>query len=237
MTTIATPKDLWQHLCTSAGLELRLKGGALGRDADIEDDVRKCLSVPATAASLADWLAIDATSSAPRVSTEQLLIAVLKSQGGFALMMEDILSVLITADARKSAHHLSVKFQFDKVNDPISHPGAIQRVGTACSACPGEAPEASQRQCYVATIPNSAPIFAKLSNDQTDWLSSCFRNSVDWQCRRRFASGTLEPPRFRLQDALENLWRNTYSGREEGDRYEIRRRRCDGIARPVVRGN
>ena len=119
MTTIATPKDLWQHLCTSAGLELRLKGGALGRDADIEDDVRKCLSVPATAASLADWLAIDATSSAPRVSTEQLLIAVLKSQGGFALMMEDILSVLITADARKSAHHLSVKFQFDKVNDPI----------------------------------------------------------------------------------------------------------------------
>ena len=119
MTTIATPWDLWQHLCTSAGLELRLKGGALGRDADIEDAVRKCLSVPATADSLANWLTQDAASSAPSVSTEQLLIAVLKSQGGFALMMEDILSVLITANACKSTHHLSVEFQFEKVNDPI----------------------------------------------------------------------------------------------------------------------
>lgn len=119
MTAIATPLDLWQHLCTGAGLELRLKSGGPGRDADIEIALRKALGVPATAHSLAAWLASDTASPAPSVSTEHLLIEVLKSQGGFALMMRDILDVLNTAEARQASHHLSVEFKFDKVTDPI----------------------------------------------------------------------------------------------------------------------
>ncbi|MCS6515047.1 hypothetical protein, partial [Burkholderia thailandensis] len=48
-----------------------------------------------------------------------MLIEVLKSQGGFAQMMQDILDVLITAEARQASHKLSVEFKFDEVTDPI----------------------------------------------------------------------------------------------------------------------
>lgn len=119
MSAITTTVDLWKHLCVNAGLELRLKGGKPGRDADIEEALKKSLGVPATATSLAAWLAHDVASPTPRVSIEQLLIAVLKSQSGFALMMQDILNVLIEAGARQSTHILSVEFKFDKVSDPI----------------------------------------------------------------------------------------------------------------------
>lgn len=119
MTAITTTVDLWQHLCVNAGLELRLKGGKPGRDADIEEVLRISLGAPATGTSLAAWLDKDAASPTPMVTIEQLLIAVLRSQAGFALMMEDILNVLIVADARQSTHRLSVEFKFDKVDDPI----------------------------------------------------------------------------------------------------------------------
>lgn len=119
MTIITSPVELWRHLCSSAGLELRLKGGRPGRDADVEDALRSALAVPDTALSLDAWLISDATLSDPTVSTEQLLIEVLKSQGGFALMMQDILDVLITAEARQASHQLSVEFKFDDVTDPI----------------------------------------------------------------------------------------------------------------------
>ncbi|MCU0070199.1 hypothetical protein N8H71_01280 [Pseudomonas koreensis] len=119
MTRIASAADLWESLCKSAGLELRLKGGGAGRDIDVEDAVRKALGVPVGTSSLADWLAADAASSCPQVSTEQLLVEVLKSQVGFASMMQDILDVLILAETRESRHQLSVEFKFDKVSDPI----------------------------------------------------------------------------------------------------------------------
>lgn len=121
MTAIATPADLWQHLCVGAGLELRLKGGKPGRDTDIEEALRTSLNAPPSVPSLAAWLVADATAPAPTVSTEQLLIEVLKTQGGFALMMQDILRLLIIADARQSTRHLSVEFKFDKVSDPIKN--------------------------------------------------------------------------------------------------------------------
>jgi hypothetical protein len=119
MTTIASPLDLWRSLCSSAGLELVLKGGRPGRDADVEVSLRSALGVPASARSLEAWLVSDARSPRPQVTVERLLIEVLKSQGGFAQMMQDILDVLITAEARQSSHRLSVEFRFDAVSDPI----------------------------------------------------------------------------------------------------------------------
>lgn len=119
MTTITSPLELWRRLCSSAGLELRLKRGRPGRDADVEVSLRLALGVPATARSLEAWLARDATSAHPKVTVEQLLIEVLKSQGGFAQMLQDILDVLISAEARRSSHGLSVEFKFDTVSDPI----------------------------------------------------------------------------------------------------------------------
>ena len=119
MMHIASAADLWKSLCESAGLELRLKGGGPGRDTDVEDAVRQALKVPANSPSLAVWLVADAASSSPQVSTEQLLVVVLKSQVGFASMMQDILNVLILAETREATHQLSVEFKFDKVNDPI----------------------------------------------------------------------------------------------------------------------
>jgi hypothetical protein len=118
-TVIASPRDLWRCLCSSAGLELELTGGRPGRDADIELSLRAALGVPPAARSLDAWLASDAASPQPSVTTEQLLIEVLKSQGGFAQMMQDILEVLIKAEARQSSHRLSVEFRFDEVSDPI----------------------------------------------------------------------------------------------------------------------
>jgi hypothetical protein len=119
MTIISSPVSLWHHLCSSAGLELRLKGGRPGRDADVEDSLKLSLAVPDTAQSLDAWLNSDAASPHPTVSTERLMIEVLKSQGGFARMMQDILDILITADARQASHRLSVEFKFDDVTDPI----------------------------------------------------------------------------------------------------------------------
>ena len=54
MDLIAKPVDLWRRLRDSAGLELRLKSGRAGRDADIEEALRQALAVPATASSLED---------------------------------------------------------------------------------------------------------------------------------------------------------------------------------------
>ncbi|HDY4895935.1 TPA: hypothetical protein ACPZQN_004475 [Yersinia enterocolitica] len=119
MTTIDSPLDLWRSLCSSAGLELRLKGGRLGRDADVEELLRQSLAVPETVTSLDTWLISDAASSHPTISTEQLLIELLKSQVGFAQMIKDILDVLIIAEAKQTSHQLTVEFKFDNVTDPI----------------------------------------------------------------------------------------------------------------------
>lgn len=119
MTIIATALDLWRQLRAGAGLEFRLKGGRPGRDADIEDALRLALSVPARAASLEAWLVADAALPRPKVGTEQLLVAVLESQGGFARMMQDILELLVTAEAKQASHRLSVEFKFDQVSAPI----------------------------------------------------------------------------------------------------------------------
>lgn len=67
MTTITSPLELWRRLCSSAGLELRLKRGRPGRDADVEVSLRLALGVPATARSLEAWLARDAASAQAKV--------------------------------------------------------------------------------------------------------------------------------------------------------------------------
>ena len=116
---IASPLELWRTLLVGAGLEIRRKGGLPGRDADIEDTLKAALGAPSIALPLEDWLRADAASANPTVTTEQLMVEVLKSQGGFAQMMKDILDVLVSADAREGSHHLRVQFKFDDVSDPI----------------------------------------------------------------------------------------------------------------------
>jgi hypothetical protein len=115
MAIISSAAELWSSLCSKAGLEVRLKSGRKGRDSDIEDSLRTALGVPKSAKSLGAWLAIDAASSNPQISTDLLLAKVLKSQEGFARMMQDILDVLIKADAKQASSQLSVEFKFEKV--------------------------------------------------------------------------------------------------------------------------
>ena len=119
MDLIAKPMDLWRHLQVSAGLELRLKSGRAGRDADVEAALRSALAVPKAASSLDDWLAADAASSPPLISTERLLVGILESQRGFGQMMRDILELLDLAGARRASRYLSVEFKFDDVSGPI----------------------------------------------------------------------------------------------------------------------
>jgi len=119
MTTIISAVDLWRSLCSGAGLELRLKGGKPGRDADIEATLRTALEVPESAASLEAWLMRDGAAPKPTVTIERFLVEVLNSQSGFALMMQGILEVLNAAQAQQSRRPLSVSFKFDEVSDPI----------------------------------------------------------------------------------------------------------------------
>jgi hypothetical protein len=117
------------------------------------------MAVPNTAQSLDAWLISDAASSRPTVSTEQLLIEVLKSQGGFARMMQDILDVLITADARQASHRLSVEFKFDDVTDPIK--ATLEQFQEAVNRI----------QCVLEKRP-------KLPNDNLMWSLSAVLRSV-----------------------------------------------------------
>ena len=119
MRQTTSASDLWKQLSSDAGLELRLKGGGPGRDSDVEESLRTALAVPPHATSLATWLAADAALSRPTVSVEQLLVAILTSQQGFAEMMRDILDLLIAAQARRASQSLSIQFRFDDVCDPI----------------------------------------------------------------------------------------------------------------------
>lgn len=119
MTTVTSPVALWRALCSNAGLELRLKNGKPGRDADIEAALRKALAVPGTARSLDAWLAADAGARQPRVSMECFLVELLKGQVGFARMMQDILATLVAADARRATHSLSIAFKFQDMDDPV----------------------------------------------------------------------------------------------------------------------
>lgn len=116
---ITSPAELWKSLCSSAGLELRLSKGKPGRDADIEESLRLALDVPDSAVSLEVWLEEDALLPKPSISTETLLVEILKSQNGFAQMMQDILDVLIEANAVNASNQLSVEFKFDDVSDPL----------------------------------------------------------------------------------------------------------------------
>ena len=115
MAIISSAADLWDSLCSKAGLELRLKAGRKGRDSDVEDSLRTALGVPKSTKSLGAWLAVDAASTNPKTSTELLLTEVLKSQEGFGCMMQDILDVLIKADAKQASCQLSVEFKFENV--------------------------------------------------------------------------------------------------------------------------
>ena len=119
MDVLKSPLQMWRQLQMDAGLELRRKGGIPGRDADIEEALRAALDIPTAAASLDVWLADDAASSTPRVTIEDLLVAVLTSQRGYSAMMGDILDLLVIAKARRDDHVLSVQFRFDEVSDPI----------------------------------------------------------------------------------------------------------------------
>ncbi|CUB06492.1 hypothetical protein [Marinomonas fungiae] len=115
MSVISSAAELWASLCVKAGLEVRLKSGRKGRDYDVEGLLRAALGVPESVRSFDKWLAADSASGNSKVSAELLLIEVLKSQEGFARMMQDILDVLIKADAKQVSHRLSVEFNFDNV--------------------------------------------------------------------------------------------------------------------------
>ena len=119
LTAVTSPIALWQMLCLSAGLELRLQNGRLGRDADIEVALRKALAVPRTARSLDAWLAADAVARRPKVSVERFLVELLKGQQGFARMMQDILATLVAANAPHARHTLSIAFKFQDMHDPL----------------------------------------------------------------------------------------------------------------------
>lgn len=119
MEDISSPLKLWRNLCSKAGLEIRLKGGKSGRDSDVEEALKLAFAVPETVVSLEEWLIVDAASSFPTVTTELLLIEVIKTQAWFAQMMQDILNVLIIAEAKQAVGQLSVEFKFDNVIDPI----------------------------------------------------------------------------------------------------------------------
>lgn len=117
------PRELWERLQSDAGLELRLKGGKDGRDADLERAVLAELVkhvTPANSVRTVDaLLKIDHKARPARVSTEVLLVAVLTSQRGFAAMMEDILQTLIDAQAQVAERPLSIEFELDAVEGPI----------------------------------------------------------------------------------------------------------------------
>ncbi len=119
ITTLSSAVALWRALCLDAGLELRLKNGRPGRDADIEVTLRKALAVPNSAISLDAWLAIDSAAPQPKVNVERFLVELLKGQVGFARMMQDILETLVKADARRATHSLSVAFKFEGMDDPV----------------------------------------------------------------------------------------------------------------------
>jgi hypothetical protein len=121
---MTSPRELWERLQSEAGLELRLKRGRRGRDADLEDEVIACLGlqVPgglAVGMSLQQILSRDEKSQTPLITCEQLLVAVLTSQRGFSAMMEDILQLLVAADATCGDSELRLAFRFGDVTDPI----------------------------------------------------------------------------------------------------------------------
>lgn len=117
-TTIVQPWELWDKVCQESGLELQVNGRP-GRDADIEMALRSALGTPGGAKSLQDWLKQDAKLMQPKVSTERFLVELLNSQGGFALMMNDILGTLVAAGARRSPHSMRIAFKFEGMTDPI----------------------------------------------------------------------------------------------------------------------
>jgi len=122
-SSLLTPQGLWQQLQADAGLELRLKRGGEGRDADVDRAVlqklRKDCSTTIPGLSVAALLAEDAKSPQPQISIETLLVAVLTSQRGFGMMLQEILETLVMAQARNAERALSIAFDFDAVSDPI----------------------------------------------------------------------------------------------------------------------
>ncbi len=119
MTTVTSPAALWQVFCERGGLELRLKNGQPGRDADIEVALRETLAVPRSARSLGSWLSMDAAMPQPKVRIENFLVALLKGQEDFARMMQDILATLVAANAPGARHSLSIAFKFWEADDPL----------------------------------------------------------------------------------------------------------------------
>jgi hypothetical protein len=118
-----SPRDLWKQLQSGAGLELRLKSGKPGRDADLESavlvELAAGMSFATSAKTVDELLRAEEKSKGSRITVERLLVAVLTSQGGFAAMMDDILQTLIAAQAQVPERALSMEFEFDQVTGPI----------------------------------------------------------------------------------------------------------------------
>jgi hypothetical protein len=119
MHAITSPNQLWHSLQEDAGLEIRRKNGALGRDADVEEALKAALGLPIGGKSLTVRLVDDASSPTPQISIEQLLVALLTSQQGYAAMMQDMLALLDLAKAKRDGQTLSMQFRFDEICDPI----------------------------------------------------------------------------------------------------------------------
>lgn len=119
MAALDSPGALWRRLQSDAGLELRRKGGARGRDADLADALKVSLGFPADGRSLEQCLDADHKLPSPCVTTEAFVVALLTSQQGYAAMMHDLLDLLADANATRDAHTLDIEFRFDSVSEPI----------------------------------------------------------------------------------------------------------------------
>jgi hypothetical protein len=118
-----TPLGLWRKLQTEAGLELKRGKTRPGRDHDLQLDVLEQLQhVTANsdpAASVHTLLQRDAQRSAPTITVESLLSAVLAATKPYAGMMNEIYQTLSLAGAQQSGHELRFEFRFDAVSEPI----------------------------------------------------------------------------------------------------------------------
>lgn len=123
MNTIQSAVELWQTLQSDASLELKRSADTPGRDIDVELSVKKAIKdefeVEIGDSPLEEWLGSDAGRST--MSVERLLVAVLQSQKDYAFMMNDLLDLLVLANARRDRHTLGIEFKFDGVEDPIRY--------------------------------------------------------------------------------------------------------------------
>lgn len=153
-----TAIDVWRALVEHAGLELH-PPKRVGRDDDLEAAVLEKLTKARKDIPLAGSLAQFLSAAGKRVSSEELLVAVLASLRPFGVMMDDILKMLVRAKASNSGDSVSIQFRFDEVSEPIVQTLEQFRATT---------------ETVVRTLQTSAPDFPP--NDQLFDMSRVMQN-------------------------------------------------------------